>query len=75
MLIIVLGPPEQKDMGFRRMYLVMDPSQTLLDADSPPLVIRKEAKSARVVVVEIAFRNEFEERLGEDYMSILVVLV
>jgi len=57
------------------MDLVMDPAQALLDADSPPFVIREEAKGARVIVVEVTLRNEFEERLWEDHMSILILVV
>ena len=57
------------------MYLVMDPSQTLLDTDSPPLVIGKETKSSRVIIIEVALRNEFEERFWEYHMSILVLFV
>jgi len=75
LLVIVLGPPEQKDMWFRRMNLVMDPAQALLDADSPPFVIREEAKGTSVIVIKVALRNEFEERLWEDHMSILVLVV
>jgi len=74
-LIEVLGPPEQKDMWFRRMDLIMDPSQALLDTDSPPFVIRKKTKGSRVIVIEVALRNEFEERLWEDHMSVLVLVV
>jgi len=75
LLIVVLGPPEQKDVWFRRMDLIMDPSQALLDADSSPFVIRKEAKSARVIIIEVALRDELEERFGEDHMSILVLVI
>jgi len=75
LLIIVLGPPEQKDMRFRRMNLVMDPTQTLLDADSSPFVVCEEAKGARIIVGEVALRDELEERLWEDHMSILVLFV
>jgi hypothetical protein len=57
------------------MNLVMDPAQALLDADSPPFVIRKEAEGARVIVVEVTLRNEFEERLWEDHMSVLELVV
>jgi hypothetical protein len=57
------------------MDLVMDPAQALLDPDSPPFVIREEAKSSSVIVIEVALRDEFEERLGEDHMSILVLVV
>jgi len=57
------------------MYFVMDPAQALLDADSPPFVIREDAKGARVIVVEVTLRNEFEERLREDHMSVLVLVV
>ena len=53
----------------------MDPAQALLDADSPPFVIREEAKGARVIVVEVALRDEFEEGLWEDHMSVLVLVV
>lgn len=53
----------------------MDPSQTLLNTDSPPFVIREETKCARVIIIEVAFRNEFEERFWEDHMSILVLVV
>ena len=94
LLIVVLGPPEQKDVRFRRyrlsqyclwvilpqdnrhtMNLVMDPAQALLDADAPPFVIREEAEGARVIVIEVTLRNEFEERLWEDYMSVLELVV
>jgi len=74
-LIEILGPPEQKDMWFRRMDFIMDPSQALLDTDSPPFVIRKKTKGSRVIVIEVALRNEFEERLWEDHMSVLVLVV
>jgi len=57
------------------MNLVMDPAQALLDADSPPFVIRKEAECARVIVIEVALRDEFEERLREDHMSVLELVV
>ena len=57
------------------MNLVMDPAQTLLNADSPPFVIREEAKGPRVIVIEVALRNEFEERLGENHMSVLELVV
>ena len=57
------------------MNLVMDPTQALLDTDSPPFVICEEAKGARVIVVKVALRNEFEERLWEDHMSVLVLVV
>ena len=53
----------------------MDPTQALLDADPPPFVIREEAKGASVIVIEVALRNEFEERLREDHMSVLVLVV
>jgi len=53
----------------------MDPTQALLDANSSPFVIREEAKGASIIVVEVALRNELEERLREDYMSVLVLLV
>ena len=53
----------------------MDPTQALLDADSPPFVIREEAKGARIIVVEVALRDELEERLRKDYMSVLVLFV
>jgi hypothetical protein len=57
------------------MNLVMDPAQALLDADSPPFVIREEAKGPRVIVIEVALGNEFEERLGENHMSVLELVV
>ena len=57
------------------MNLVMDPAQALLNADSPPFVIREEAKGPRVIVIEVALRNEFEERLGENHMSVLELVV
>lgn len=57
------------------MNLVMDPAQALLDADSPPLVIREEAKGTRVIIIEVALRDELEERLRKDHMSILVLVV
>lgn len=75
MLIVVLCPPEQKDVWLRCVNLVVDPSQTLLDTDSPPFVIRKQAKGTRVIVVEVALRNKFEERLWEDHMSVFVLVV
>jgi len=75
LLIIILGPPEQKDVWFRRMDLVMNPAQALLDADSPPFVIREEAEGARVIVVEITLRDEFEERFREDHMAVLKLVV
>jgi len=75
LLIVVLGPPEEKDMGFRRMNLVMDPTQALLDADSPPFMVCEEAKGASIIVVEVAFRDELEERLRENHMSVLVLFV
>ena len=53
----------------------MDPTQALLDADSPPFVVRKKAKGTRVIVIEVALRNEFEERLREDHMSVLILVV
>jgi len=74
-LVVVLLPPEQKDMWFRRMYFIMDPSQALLDADSPPFVIRKETKSSSVIIIEVALRNEFEEGFWEYHMPILVLVV
>ena len=57
------------------MNLVMDPTQALLDADSPPFVICEQAKSARIIVAEVGLRNELEERLWEYHMSILVLFV
>ena len=57
------------------MNLIMNPTQALLDADSSPFVICEETKGARIIVVEVALRNELEERLWEDYMSVLVLLV
>ena len=57
------------------MNLVVDPAQTLLDTDSPPFVIREEAKGARVIVIEVALRNEFEERLWQDLMPVLVLII
>jgi len=57
------------------MNLVMDPAQALLDADSPPFVIREEAEGARVIVIEVTLRDEFEERLREDHMSVLELVV
>lgn len=57
------------------MDLVMDPAQALLDANSPPFMIREETKGARVVVVEVTLGNELEERFWEDYVSILVLVV
>ena len=57
------------------MNLVMDPAQALLDADSPPFVICEKAKGARIIVAKVALRDELEERLWEDHMSILVLLV
>ena len=53
----------------------MDPAQALLDADPPPLVVRKEAEGARIIVIEVALGNEFEEGLWKDHMSILILLV
>jgi len=53
----------------------MDPTQALLNADSPPFVIREESKGTSVIVIEVTLGNEFEERLWEDHMSILVLLV
>lgn len=53
----------------------MDPSQALLDTDSPPFVICKETKSTRVIIIEVALRNELEEGFWEDHMSILVLVV
>jgi len=75
LLIIVLGPPEQKDVWFRRMDLVMNPAQALLDANPPPFVIREEAERASVIVVEVTLRDEFEERFREDYMPVLKLFV
>jgi len=75
LLIVVLCPPEQKDMRFRRMNLVMDPAQALLDADSPPFVIREEAKGTSIIIIEVALRDELEERLRKDHVSILVLFV
>jgi len=75
LLIIVLGPPEQKDVWFRCMNLVMDPAQALLDADSSPFVVRKKAEGAGVIIAEVALGDEFEKRLWENHMSILVVFV
>ena len=57
------------------MNLVVDPAQTLLDTDSPPFVVREEAKGARVIVVEVVLGNELEEGLWEDHMPILVLFV
>jgi len=57
------------------MNLVMDPAQALLYADSPPLVIRKEAECARVIVTEVTLRDELEERFREDHMSVLELVV
>jgi hypothetical protein len=57
------------------MNLVMDPTQALLDADSPPFVICEQAKGARIIVAEVALRDELEERFWEDHMSILVLFV
>ena len=57
------------------MNLVMDPAQALLDTDSPPFVIRKEAECARVIVTEVTLRDEFEERFWEDHMSVLELVV
>lgn len=57
------------------MDLVMDPAQALLDANSSPFVIREKTKGASFIVVEVALRDELEERLWEDYMSILVLVV
>ena len=53
----------------------MDPSQALLDTNSPPFVIRKKTKSARVIVVEVTLRNEFEERFWKYHMSVLILVV
>jgi len=75
LLIVVLGSPEQKDVWLRRMNLVMNPSQALLDTDSPPFLIRKKAKSTGFIVIEVILRNEFEERFWEDHMSVLVLVV
>jgi hypothetical protein len=55
--------------------LIMDPAQALLDTDPPPFVVCKEAKGARVIVIEVALGNEFEEGLWEDYMPILILFV
>lgn len=57
------------------MDLVMDPAQALLDPDSPPFVIREEAKGARVIIIEVALGDELEERLRKDHMSIFVLFV
>jgi len=57
------------------MNLVMDPAQALLNADSPPFVIRKEAEGTSVIVTEVTLRDEFEERFREDYMSVLELIV
>lgn len=46
-----------------------------MDADSPPFMIREEAKGARLIVVEVTLRDELEERLREDHMSILVLVI
>ena len=46
-----------------------------MDADSPPFVVREEAKGARVIVVEVVLGNELEEGLWEDHMPILVLFV
>jgi len=75
LLIVVFCSPEKKDMRFRRMDLVMDPAQALLDADSPPFVIREEAKGTRVIITEVALGDELEERLRKDHMSIFVLFV
>ena len=53
----------------------MDPSQALLDTDSPPFVVRKETKGTRVIITEVALWNEFEEGFWEYHMSVLVLVV
>lgn len=53
----------------------MDPAQALLDADSPPFVIREEAKGTSFIITEVALWDELEERFRKDHMSILVMVV
>ena len=57
------------------MNLVMNPAQALLDADSPPFVVREETECARVIIVEVTLRDEFEEWFWEDHMPVLELVV
>jgi hypothetical protein len=67
------------------MNFVMFPSQALRDSDPTPLVLSQESKRARlvvcrvlgfVVVEEIVVGNVLpQERLGQDNMSVLKVVI
>ena len=61
-----LGPPEEEDVGFGFVYIVVGPPSGLLHSQGSPFVLSE----------KLAFVGDFPvDLLGEDDVSVLVVVV
>lgn len=57
------------------MNLIVLPPQTLRDPNSSPFLFGQDTKHARVVRIKKRFRYEFEERFGENDMTIFEFII
>jgi len=70
----ILGPLEQEDVRLGRMDLVMLPSQTLGDAQTPPFFLVQDLEGARLSV-EVVFGDGFQHVLWKHDVPIFKVLI
>lgn len=59
--LIVQFSSEEEDMRFRLVYLVMNPSDRLNDAQAPPLAVGEKPQDPAVFIEKVVVRNELEE--------------
>jgi len=73
-LTVVLGPLEEKDVGFWRMNLVVLPSQTLSDSQASPLILLQYLEGASLGV-EVILGDHLEHAFWKHHVPILVVVI